>query len=170
MKIATWVFLATLAVALTGCTVANWMGSQDPGTVPRAGQLTDVSGIGGDQVRFTFTFKSGADPEQSAVPQDPVGSEPVAASRISNVIFTDRGGRSFPAADEDIRRDDNLYTVTLTSGPVKSETYEVVCQGRVTIGGYLVKLTSSAYREVDGWRAEPRSFTFAVYRAGQSTP
>ncbi|MCG3180494.1 MAG: hypothetical protein BIFFINMI_02856 [Phycisphaerae bacterium] len=161
--------LLTLAAALAlgGCSQPEWMGhwmSDDTDWMPRAGRLAEVAPIGGDQVRFTFTFKYGADPAPGARPR-PVGVEEGSMPRITLVRFNDSTGHTFSVADQEVHSQDNVYTVVLTSGPVARDTYAVTCQSQIAVAGYVVRLTGTAFRQADGWQDDPQGFDFARYRS-----
>ncbi len=158
-----------LVAATAGCTVAHGVATLDPGTVPRDGELVQVNGVGAEQVRFLIRFKSGPDPPppDAEAPQAPDVPEPAApVVRFAETRLIDTTGRTFAAVDQDVQRDRNAYYVTVTSSAVSPETYELVCQLRLLIGVYQVKVAAGAFRELEGWRADPRSFKFSVFGAG----
>ena len=169
MAVALGAAIAAVACA-PGCTVANLMATQDPGYVPRDGELAEVAPVGGDQVCFTFRFKAGPEPNLAEATAAPVGVQTGMPYQITQVRFNDTRGNVLNVADQEIRNEGHVYVITLTSGPADADSYEVICQSLVTVAGYQLKLAGSAYRELDQWRVVPRSFVFGVYHIGQTVP
>ncbi|MDD4890067.1 MAG: hypothetical protein PHU85_09060 [Phycisphaerae bacterium] len=188
--------ICTGAIALTllslgGCVVPSYMARMDPGNAPRDGQVSQVVAIGSEQVQFTFRFKAGPDrkpiredkrevtpwvddrgqpiPVERDVPK-PAESPGGVSVRISEVVINDTVGHKLSVIDQTVRREGNVYYVVVSSSAVTPDSYEVVCQIHLTVDQYQLKIASAATREVDRWRAAPKSFRFAVYGATESRP
>lgn len=90
--------------------------------------------------------------------------------KIVEARITDTRGRSLGVIDQTVRREANTFYVVVTTAAAAMDTYEVVCQVHLAADQYQVKIASAASREVDRWRADPKSFKFAVYGDTESRP
>lgn len=174
---------AAAAIAACGChVIARQLATQDPGLCPRNGQVLRVDAVGSEQVRVTFAFKIGPDPVAPRTPDTSPDSpfERTRAAAVPNARdiavrvvqagFIDRAGRPIEIIDSQVRQIDNVYYVSLTSGAVHPDSYEVICQALLSAGGFQLRLATTVTRELNVWRPDQGSFRFAVYGATERVP